>query len=84
MALAGDVLSTYERTQLQGLPLQVLRFAITFAIAVVSYRFLERPIRTARFPLQSPPCHVAGSHTLVALTDRALHGRPGGHDGRGR
>lgn len=45
-----NVLLTAERLQLHGLPLQALRFAVTFAIAGISYRFLEAPIRRNGVP----------------------------------
>ena len=45
-----NVLFSAERLHLHGLPLQALRFAITFAIAGVSYRFLETPIRRHGVP----------------------------------
>ena len=33
---------------LDGWPVQVLRFALTFALAELSYRFVEQPIRSGR------------------------------------
>jgi peptidoglycan/LPS O-acetylase OafA/YrhL len=47
-----NVLLTAERTQLQGAPLQLLRIALSFAIALGSYRFIERPIRHNGFALK--------------------------------
>jgi peptidoglycan/LPS O-acetylase OafA/YrhL len=44
------LLLTSPRTGLSHLPLLVLRFAVTFAVADLSYRFIETPIRT-RQPL---------------------------------
>jgi peptidoglycan/LPS O-acetylase OafA/YrhL len=44
------LLLTYPRTGLSHLPLLVLRFAVTFVVADLSYRFIETPIRT-RQPL---------------------------------
>jgi hypothetical protein len=41
---------TSPRTGLSHVPLLVLRFAVTFAVADLSYRFIETPIRT-RQPL---------------------------------
>lgn len=38
-----------ERTGLSGLPLAVLRLAVTLVLAVASYRFLEQPIRQRRW-----------------------------------
>ena len=40
--------STAERTGLAARPLFALRIAVTLALAVVSYRLLERPIRAGR------------------------------------
>ena len=37
-----------ERTGLDGIALAVLRVAVTFAVALASYRWLERPIREGR------------------------------------
>jgi peptidoglycan/LPS O-acetylase OafA/YrhL len=37
-----------ERTGLRGWPLHVLRLAVTFVLAIVSYRLLEHPIRARR------------------------------------
>jgi len=45
-----NVLFNGDRLSLHGLPLQALRFAITFAVAGLSYRFLERPIRRHGVP----------------------------------
>lgn len=39
------VVLTPEHVQLSGVPLQVLRFGLTFAIASASYYFIEDPIR---------------------------------------
>ena len=38
----------HDLTGLSPIPLLLVRFAITFAIAAVSYRFLEQPIRASR------------------------------------
>jgi peptidoglycan/LPS O-acetylase OafA/YrhL len=40
-----DVVLTPERTHFGHVALTLLRFAVTFAIAIPSYRFFERPIR---------------------------------------
>lgn len=44
-----NVFLTAERTALDGIVLQALRLSITFAIALVSYHLLERPIRKHGF-----------------------------------
>lgn len=61
------VFVTTERTHLQGLPLQALRFAITFAIAIVSYRYMERPIRRHGLPFSRPHFTLPAAITLVVL-----------------
>ncbi|HMJ16445.1 MAG TPA: acyltransferase [Polyangiaceae bacterium] len=38
-----------ERTHLDGLPLFLLRFGVTFGLAELSYRFFESPIRSGRW-----------------------------------
>jgi hypothetical protein len=45
-----DCVITLERTHLGPAPLTLLRGAVTLAIALASYRFLERPIRTRGLP----------------------------------
>ena len=72
-----DVLLTPERLHI-GLPAaRILQFALTFAIAVVSYRFFEKPIRTRGLPFGHPgwvvPAAVAGCVTLVV---GSTHARP--------
>lgn len=44
-----NVLLTAERTSLHPGMLQVVRLALSFAVALVSYRFIERPIRRNGF-----------------------------------
>jgi peptidoglycan/LPS O-acetylase OafA/YrhL len=61
------VFVTSERTHLQGLPLQASRFAITFVIAIISYRFLERPIRRHGIPFSRPHFTLPAAITLVVL-----------------
>jgi len=64
-----NVFLSTERTHLHGFTLHALRFALTFAIAVVSYRFLEQPIRKYGVPFSRPlyivPAAVALSVLLV-------------------
>lgn len=40
-----NVFLTAERVHVHGLGLHAIQFAVTFAIAIVSYRYLEQPIR---------------------------------------
>jgi peptidoglycan/LPS O-acetylase OafA/YrhL len=64
-----NVFLSSERTHLHGLGLHALRFAVTFAIAIASYRFLEQPIRKHGVPFNRPlyivPAAVALSVFLV-------------------
>jgi peptidoglycan/LPS O-acetylase OafA/YrhL len=64
-----NVFLTTERTHLQGIGLHALRFALTLAIAIISYRFLEQPIRKHGVPFSRPlyivPAAVALSVFLV-------------------
>ena len=78
-----NVLLSPERTHLHGLWLHVLQFALTFLISVLSYHFLEQPIRRggpafAR-PLYLGGASVAISVLLVVLGTRARPGPPDGH-----
>jgi len=64
-----NVFLSTERTHLHGLGLHALRFVLTFAIAIASYRFLEQPIRKHGVPFNRPlyivPAAVALSVFLV-------------------
>jgi peptidoglycan/LPS O-acetylase OafA/YrhL len=64
-----NVFFSTERTHLHGIGLHALRFALTFAIAIASYRFLEQPIRRHGVPFNRPlyivPAAVALSVFLV-------------------
>ena len=64
-----NVVLTPERVHVRGFWLHVIQFAVTFAIAIVSYRFLERPIRMRGVPFGRPlymvPAAVALSVVLV-------------------
>lgn len=75
-----NVFLSVERTHLHGLPLHALRFALTFAIALLSFRYLEQPIRRRGVPFQRPllivPTAVALSVFLVVHATYA--------DGRGK
>jgi peptidoglycan/LPS O-acetylase OafA/YrhL len=62
-----NVFVTSERVHLHGVGLQVLRFAITFAIAGVSYRLLERPIRRYGLPFIRAHFALPAAVTLAAL-----------------
>jgi peptidoglycan/LPS O-acetylase OafA/YrhL len=77
-----NVFVTTERVQLHGPLLQGLRFAITFAIAIVSYRYLERPIRRHGLPFKRAnfmlPAAVALAVLLIVRSTDASAGLPKG------
>jgi hypothetical protein len=81
-----NVLFNAERLNLHGLPLQALRFAITFAIAGLSYRFLERPIRRHGVPFIRAhfalPAAVALAGLLIVHSTDARAGIAVGTPGR--
>jgi peptidoglycan/LPS O-acetylase OafA/YrhL len=72
-----NVLLTPERVHLHGVSLHAVQFALTFAIAIVSYRFLERPIRMRGLPFGRPIYIVPAAVALsVLLVVRATYARP--------
>ncbi len=77
-----NVFVTTERVHLQGVLLQAVRFAITFAIAIVSYRYLERPIRRHGLPFKRAnfmlPAAVALAVLLIVRSTDARAGMPTG------
>ena len=66
------VVLTTERTHLGGVRLTLLRFAATFAVAIVSYRWFEQPIRHRGIffgkPLVVVPAVVAASVALIVVS----------------
>lgn len=62
-----NVFVSAERMHLHGFALQALRFALTFAIALVSYRFLEQPIRRHGVPFSRPHFVLPAAVALTAL-----------------
>jgi peptidoglycan/LPS O-acetylase OafA/YrhL len=71
-----NVVLTPERVHVGPVPLNLLRFALTFAISIVSYRFLERPIRTRGLPFGRPAYVVPAAVFLcVLLVVRATFAR---------
>jgi peptidoglycan/LPS O-acetylase OafA/YrhL len=71
-----NVLLSPERTHASGLWLHVMQFALTFAVAIVSYRFLERPIRLHGVPFGRPVYMVPAAVALsVFLVVRATYAR---------
>jgi peptidoglycan/LPS O-acetylase OafA/YrhL len=66
-----------ERVHMHGFALHVLRFSLTFAIAIASYRFLEQPIRRHGVPFNRPLFIVPAAVALsVFLVVRATYARP--------
>jgi peptidoglycan/LPS O-acetylase OafA/YrhL len=71
-----NVFVTAERAHLHGAPLYALRFALTFAVAVASYRLLEQPIRRHGVPFGRPQYIVPAAVALCAfLVVRATYAR---------
>ena len=71
-----NVFFTPERAHVHGPALYVLRFAVTFAIAIASYRYLERPIRRHGVPFGRPLYIVPACVALCAfLVVRATYAR---------
>lgn len=62
-----NVFVSPERMHLHGIGLQALRFGITFAIALVSYRYLEQPIRRHGVPFSRPHFVLPAAVTLAVL-----------------
>jgi peptidoglycan/LPS O-acetylase OafA/YrhL len=62
-----NVLLSEERTLLHGPLLQLLRIALSLGVAVVSYRFIERPIRQNGLPFGRPQYLVPAALTLAVL-----------------
>jgi len=72
-----NVFLSPERVHMHGLRLHVLHFSLTFAIAMVSYRFLEQPIRRHGVPFNRPLFIVPAALALsVFLVVRATYARP--------
>ncbi|MGH7285745.1 MAG: acyltransferase family protein [Polyangiaceae bacterium] len=72
-----DVIMTPERIHLRGVSLIALQIAITFVIATVSYRLLERPIRRNGVPFGRPIFVVPSAVALaLLLVVRATFARP--------
>ncbi|MEO8903263.1 MAG: acyltransferase family protein [Polyangiaceae bacterium] len=71
-----NVVLSPERVHVRGLALHTLHFAVTFAIAIVSYWLLERPIRRHGVPFAQPllivPAAVAAAVLLIV---RATYAR---------
>jgi peptidoglycan/LPS O-acetylase OafA/YrhL len=70
------VVLTRQRTGIDGWALTALRLAATLAIALISYRFLEQPIRkrgiTFGRPMVVVPASIAGAVACLFLATRAI------------
>jgi peptidoglycan/LPS O-acetylase OafA/YrhL len=62
-----NIFLTADRTHLHGFSLHALHFAVTFAIALVSYRFLEQPIRRHGVPFNRPQYIVPAAVALAVF-----------------
>ncbi|HEX7604313.1 MAG TPA: acyltransferase, partial [Polyangiaceae bacterium] len=62
-----DCVLVPERVHVGPLPLLALRLGATLAISMVSYRWLEQPIRTRGLPFGKPLVVVPASFALAAL-----------------
>ncbi len=62
-----NVFVSAERLHLHGFGLQAVRFGVTFAIALASYRFLEQPIRRHGVPFSRPHFVLPAAVTLAVL-----------------
>ncbi len=62
-----NVFLTPDRMHLHGFALHVLRFSLTFAIAIASYRFLELPIRRHGVPFSRPQYIVPAAVALAVF-----------------
>ncbi len=72
-----NVVLTASRVHLHGFWLHVIQFAVTFAISIVSYRALERPIRVRGLPFGRPVYMVPAAIALsIFLVVRATNARP--------
>jgi peptidoglycan/LPS O-acetylase OafA/YrhL len=72
-----DVFLTPERFHIGLNQARILQFAATFAIAIASYRFFERPIRTRGLPFGHPGYIVPAAVALcVMLVVSSTHARP--------
>ncbi|MBB2891360.1 acyltransferase family protein [Flexivirga oryzae] len=84
------VLLTPDRTHLSGIPLQIVRFALTFAIASASYYFVEDPIRKGalrrlgkRIAAAVPIVAVIATATTILVSVNGMRLAPTARAGQG-
>ncbi len=84
------VLLTPERTHLSGIPLQLLRFALTFAIASASFYLVEDPIRKGalrklgrKVAAVVPLAAVAATAVVIAVSVNGMRLAPTARAGEG-
>ena len=71
-----DCVVTAQRLHLHGAPLVAIQFGITFAIAIASFHFYERPIRANGVPFGRPAIVVPAAVALaLVLVVRSTHAR---------
>jgi peptidoglycan/LPS O-acetylase OafA/YrhL len=71
-----DCVVTAQRLHLHGAPLVAIQLAITFAIAIASFHFYERPIRSNGVPFGRPAIVVpAAIAVALVLVVRSTHAR---------
>jgi peptidoglycan/LPS O-acetylase OafA/YrhL len=72
-----DVFLSESRLHISGIGLHATQLAVTFAIAIASYRLLERPIRTGPLPFgRLAYAAPAAAVVAVLLVVRGTHARP--------
>jgi peptidoglycan/LPS O-acetylase OafA/YrhL len=72
-----DVLITPERCHVSVNVARILQFVLTFAIAILSYRHFERPIRTRGLPFGHPGIVVPAAVALcIVLVVGSTHAKP--------
>lgn len=84
------VLLTPDRTHLSGIPLQIVRFGLTFAIASASYYLVENPIRRGalrrlgrKIATVVPLAAVAATAVVIAVSVNGMRLAPSARAGEG-
>lgn len=84
------VVLTPDRVHLSGIPLQILRFGLTFAIASASYYFIENPIRKGalrklghQVSTLVPVAAVAATAVAIAVSVNGIRLAPSARAGEG-